>query len=166
MRLGLSSADEVEAAFDDMRDHLGERMRGAVLQPMAEGGVEVIAGFLQDPAFGPQVLFGLGGVAVELLGDHATRLAPLTDRDARSMVLGLHASPLLTGYRGSAPVDIDGLVDLLLRVGRLAEEVPELAEMDANPVIVTAEGPVVVDARLRVTAAPVAPLDDTRHLSR
>lgn len=166
VRLGLTSTDEVAAAFDDMRTHVGERMRGAILQPMAEVGVEVIAGFVQDLAFGPQVLFGLGGVAVELLGDHATRLAPLTDRDARSMVLGLHSSPLLTGYRGSAPVDVDGLVDLVLRVGRLAEEVPELVEMDANPVIVTAERPVVVDARLRVAATPIAPLDDTRHLSR
>ena len=166
VRLGLTTSAEVVSAYDDMNAHLGERMQGAIVQPMAEGGVEVIAGFVQDPAFGPQVLFGLGGVAVELLGDHATRLAPLTDRDARSMVLGLHSSPLLTGYRGSTPVDVDGLVDLVLRVGRLAEEFPELVEMDANPVIVTSDGPVVVDARLRLSATPVAPFDDTRHLSR
>lgn len=92
------------------------------------------------------------------------RLAPLTDLDAHEMVVGLKSSPLLTGYRGSAPVDLEALVDLLLRVGRLAEDFPEIEEMDANPAIAGPGGVVVVDARLRLSAGPVAPPDDTRHL--
>jgi len=132
---------------------------------MADLGVEIIVGIVQDPAFGPQVLFGLGGTAVELLGDHSLRLAPLTDVDAREMVLGLRGSPLLTGYRGSPAVDIDALVDLLLRIGRLAEDLPELAEMDANPVIATPAGAVVVDARLRRAMTPVRRQDDSRQLA-
>jgi acyl-CoA synthetase (NDP forming) len=129
---------------------------------MASPGVETIAGFVQDPAFGPLVLFGLGGTAVELLGDHATRLAPLTDVDARELVLSLRGSALLTGYRGSPPVDVDALVDVVLRLGRLAEDLPELAEADCNPVMATPRGAMVVDARLRVRPAPG--VDDRRRL--
>jgi len=110
------------------------------------------------------VLFGLGGTAAELLGDHVVRLVPLTDRDAEEMVLGLRAAPLLTGYRGSEPTDVRGLIDLVLRLGRLAEDLPELAEADCNPVIATPDGPLVVDARIRVAwDSPVG--DDVRHLS-
>jgi acyl-CoA synthetase (NDP forming) len=144
--LGLASPGDVRAAYARMQAGVGETMDGAVVQPMAEVGVEIIVGIVQDPVFGPQVLFGLGGTAVELLGDHSLRLAPLTDLDAREMVLGLRGSPLLTGYRGSPAVDVEALVDLLLRIGRLAEDLPELAEMDANPVIATPSGAVVVQA--------------------
>jgi acyl-CoA synthetase (NDP forming) len=139
-------------------------MTGALVQPMIRGAVETIAGFAVDPAFGPQVLFGLGGTAVELLNDHVLRLTPLTDSDARDMVLGLRATPLLTGFRGSEPVDIDALVDLILRMGKLAEDLPELIEADCNPVMATPQGAVVVDARLRVSTRPVTPPEDARHL--
>jgi len=105
---------------------------------------------LQDPAFGPLVVFGLGGVTVEVLGDHVTRLAPLTDIDATEMVTGLRGSALLTGYRGKPGVDVDGLVQVLHRVSRLAEDMPEVAELDCNPVIATPDGVLVVDARIRV----------------
>jgi acetyl coenzyme A synthetase (ADP forming)-like protein len=163
--LDLGSPGDVRAAYARMQGVVGEAMAGAVVQPMADAGVEVIVGIVQDPIFGPQVLFGLGGTAVELLGDHSLRLAPLTDVDAREMVLGLRGSPLLTGYRGSPAVDIDALVDLLLRFGRLAEDLPELAEMDANPVIATRTGAVVVDARLRRATTPVRRRDDSRRLA-
>ena len=93
-----------------------------------------------------------------------TRLAPLTDLDARDMVLGLRATPLLLGYRGSEPVDIDALVDVVLRLGRLAEDLPEIAELDCNPVIATPAGALVVDARMRISADAVARADDVRHL--
>ena len=139
-------------------------MEGAVIQPMAGSGVETIVGFVQNAEFGPQVIFGLGGTAVELLGDVVTRLAPLTDLDARDMVLGLRATPLLLGYRGSQPVAIDALVDVILRLGRLAEDLPEIAEVDCNPVIATPTGALVVDARMRVSADAVARADDVRHL--
>jgi len=164
VHLGLSSAAEVGAAYRSMYEAIGPQMAGVVVQPMADPGVETLVGFVQDRAFGPQVLFGMGGVAVELLEDHVMRLAPLTDLDAHEMVVGLKSSPLLTGYRGSAPVDLEALVDLLLRVGRLAEDFPELEEMDANPAIAGPGGVVVVDARLRLSVGPVAPPDDTRHL--
>ena len=120
---------------------------------------------MQDPSFGPLVVFGLGGVTVEVLGDHVSRLAPLTDQDAREMVTGLRGSRLLTGYRGQPAVDVEGLVDVLHRVSRLAEDMPEVAELDCNPVIATPEGVVVVDARLRLDPEAARPLlEDTRHL--
>ena len=164
VRLDLLAGGGVGRAFASMATALGPTMDGAVVQPMARPGVETIAGFLQDPAFGPLVLFGLGGRAVELLGDHSTRLAPLTGLDARELVLSLRGAPLLTGYRGSAPVDVEVLVDLVLRLGRLAEDLPELAEGDCNPVIATPQGVTVVDARFRVRPwSPV--LDDRRRLT-
>jgi acetyl coenzyme A synthetase (ADP forming)-like protein len=150
VRLGLRSPEEVAAAFEAMHAALGATMSGALVQPMAETGAETIIGFVRDRAFGPQVLFGLGGTAVELLGDHVVRLAPLTDVEAAEMVRGLKGSPLLLGYRGSTPVDLDALVDALLRVSRLADDLPEIAELDANPVVATPSGALVLDARLRV----------------
>ncbi len=110
-------------------------------------------------------MFGLGGVTVEVLADHVTRLAPLSDVEAREMVNGLRGSALLTGYRGKPGVDVDGLVDVLHRVSRLVEDMPEVAELDCNPVIATPDGVLVVDARIRVdfgTARSGA--EDIRHL--
>ena len=164
VRLALDGPDAVRAAFAEMAGALGATMEGAVIQPMVSGGVETIVGFVQNAEFGPQVVFGLGGTAVELLGDLVTRLAPLTDLDARDMVLGLRATPLLRGYRGSEPVDIEALVDVVLRLGRLAEDLPEIAEADCNPVIATPTGALVVDARLRISAHAVARAADVRHL--
>ncbi|MGD0379087.1 MAG: GNAT family N-acetyltransferase [Acidimicrobiales bacterium] len=164
VRLGLEGPDAVKAAFSEMAAALGDTMEGAVIQPMVRGGVETIVGFVQNAEFGPQVIFGLGGTAVELLGDVVTRLAPLTDHDARDMVLGLRAAPLLLGYRGSQPVAIDSLIDVVLRVGRLAEDLPEIAELDCNPLIATPTGALVVDARMRISADAVARADDVRHL--
>ena len=163
--LGLGSPGEVTDAYAAMQRSLGDQMDGAVVQKMAPAGVETIAGFVRDPSFGPLVLFGLGGTAVELLGDHATRLAPLTDLDARDLVLSLRSAPLLTGFRGSKPVDLDALVDLVLRLGRLAEDLPELAEGDCNPVIATPDGAVVVDARFRVYPSAPGVENGLRRLS-
>ena len=148
-----------------MVDTFGEEMTGALLQPMVAGGVETIVGGIQDLSFGPLVVFGLGGIAVEALGDHITRLAPLTDADAAEMVTGLRGSALLAGYRGQPAVDVDSLVQVLHRVSRLVEEMPEVAELDCNPVIATPEGVVVVDARLRIDPDSAPQLvEDTRHL--
>ncbi|HLI16530.1 MAG TPA: GNAT family N-acetyltransferase [Acidimicrobiales bacterium] len=164
VRLGVEGPAAARAAFESMARSIGSAMTGAVVQPQVHGGVEVIAGFVQDPQFGPVVLFGLGGVAVELLADHRVGLAPLSSEEAREMVLGVRGAPLLTGYRGSSPVDVDALVDLVLRVSRLAEDLPEVAEADCNPAIATPAGVVVVDARLRVASTPPAPPDDRRRL--
>jgi acetyl coenzyme A synthetase (ADP forming)-like protein len=166
VRLGLLGHDAVAAAYESMRQAFGDSMTGVLLQPMAPpGGIETIVGAVEDPSFGPLVLFGLGGITVEILGDHVSRLAPLTDLDAREMVTGLRGSRLLTGYRGMPAVDIDGLVQVLHRVSRLVEDLPEVAELDCNPVIVTEHGAVVVDARIRIDTEAARPLvEDTRHL--
>jgi acyl-CoA synthetase (NDP forming)/GNAT superfamily N-acetyltransferase len=116
-------------------------------------GVEVMIGVAQEPVFGPLAVFGLGGVATDVLGDHTGRLSPLTDVDAQEMIRGIRAAPLLYGHRGSAAVDLDALAGILLRVSRLADEVPEIAELDLNPVIAQAGGAHPVDARIRLVPA-------------
>ena len=164
VRLGLRGAEAVSSAYLAMANSVGEGMTGALVQPMVQSGLETIVGAVQEPGFGPLVIFGLGGTTVELLGDHVSRLAPLTDLDAREMISGLHGSALLTGYRGSAALDVDALADILLRVSRLVEDLPELVELDCNPVIVLPKGATVVDSRLRLVADPVTPPEDTRPL--
>jgi acyl-CoA synthetase (NDP forming) len=152
----------VTAAYERMSAALGASMAGAVVQPMAAPGIETIVGVTQDPAFGPVVMFGLGGIAAELLGDVAFRVAPLTDVDAQELVREPRSSPLLFGYRGAPPAAVDGLVDLLLQVGALADEQPDIAELDLNPVRVSEHAAVVLDARVRV--APPPPEDEIRRL--
>jgi acyl-CoA synthetase (NDP forming) len=108
---------------------------------------------VQEPVFGPLVMFGLGGVATEVLADHAARLTPLTDADADRMMYDVRAAPLLFGHRGSPAVDTAALTDLLLRVSRLADDIPEIAELDLNPVIARPDGVQAVDARIRIAPA-------------
>ena len=120
-------------------------------------GTEVIIGVVQEPVFGPLVVFGLGGVATDVLADRAARLAPLTDADADELIRSIRSAPLLLGFRGSPPADLTALQDLLLRVSRLADDLPELAELDLNPVIARPDGVAVVDARIRL--APAEPQD-------
>lgn len=150
VRLGLADAAAVGDAYEAMAAHAGPAMDGALVQPMAAPGVEMIVGVVHDPVFGPLLMLGSGGIAVELLGDRAVRALPLTDVDARGIVRALRGAPLLFGYRGAPGVDVTGLEELLLRVGRLAEEVHELAEMDLNPVIVSPGGVGIVDVRIRL----------------
>ncbi|HLX88059.1 MAG TPA: GNAT family N-acetyltransferase, partial [Acidimicrobiales bacterium] len=139
--VGLGSAADVRAAYEDMEVRLGATtMGGGLVQSMAPPGVETIVGVTQDPAFGPLIAFGLGGTATELLGDVAFRILPLTDLDAHELVRSVRAAPLLLGYRGAPLMDVDALEDLLLRVGALAVAVPELRELDLNPVIVGQAG--------------------------
>jgi acetyl coenzyme A synthetase (ADP forming)-like protein len=134
-----------------------ERIGAPVLvQQYVTGGAELLAGVVQDPTFGPLVAFGPGGVLAELIGDAAFRLAPVTDVDARELVHGGRAGKLVAGFRGRPAADADALVDLLLRLSRLAEDFPELAELDLNPVLALPDRCVAVDARVRV--ARPAPL--------
>ena len=118
-----------------------------------EGGVEVLVGVVQEPVFGPLVVFGLGGAATDVLGDHAAKLTPLTDTDADDLIHAVRAAPLLFGHRGTAPVDAAALADVLLRVSRLADELHEVAELELNPVIATPEGVHAVGARIRISPA-------------
>jgi len=155
--LDLRTAWDVADAYDALAGRFGADLRRIVVQPMLSGGVETLIGVVQEPVFGPLVVFGLGGVATEVLGDHIARLSPLTDADADEMIGGVRAAPLLTGHRGSAAVDTAGLADILLRVSRLAADLPEAAELDLNPVIARPEDVQVVDARIRL--APAVPKD-------
>ncbi len=156
--LGLATSQAVEEAFTAMASSLRGRMTGAVVQPMVPPGIETIVGISSNEQFGPLVVFGVGGVLTDLLGDHAVRMPPITDLDAAEMLRSIRAAPLLFGYRGSTPVNTAALEDLLLRVGRLAMEVPEIAEMDLNPVIASSDSCVAVDVKIRL--ARPAPLPD------
>ena len=153
VKLDLHGENEVRAAFGELLATFGGRLRGVLVQPMLSGGVEVLVGVVQEPVFGPLVVFGLGGVATEVLGDHAAWLTPLTDADADRLIHGVHAAPLLFGHRGSPAVDTAALTDILLRVSRLADDIPELAELDLNPVIARPDGAQAVDARIRISPA-------------
>jgi acyl-CoA synthetase (NDP forming) len=119
----------------------------------AVGGVEVLVGVVQEPVFGPLVVFGLGGVTSGILGDHAARLSPLTDTDADELIQSVQAAPLLAGHRGTPPADTAALADLLLRVSRLADDLPEVAELDLNPVMARPDGVTAADVRVRVSPA-------------
>jgi acetate---CoA ligase (ADP-forming) len=125
-----------------------------VVQRFLSGGTELLAGIVQDPVFGPLVAFGPGGANAELIGEAGFRLAPLTARDADELVHGGKAGRLVAGFRGAAPSDPAAIADLLLRLGRLADELPEVAELDLNPVLAGPDGCVAVDARVRVRARP------------
>ena len=158
VKLSLHSEAEVDDAFSVMEQQLGEEMGGAIVQPMVKSGVELIVGVVRDPSFGPMVMFGSGGTAVELFGDRSIRMLPLTDTDTSELVRSLRGSPLLLGYRGAEGVDLPALEDLIARVARLAEDNPEIAEMDLNPVIATPDGVVAVDVKVRI--APCNPEPD------
>ncbi len=144
----------------DLRDEeavraAAERIGGPVIvQPMIRGGAELLAGVVQDPVFGPLVAFGPGGVLAELIGEAQFRLAPLTDVDAGELVRAGKAGRLVAGFRGAPAADADALEDLLHRLARLGEELPEVAELDLNPVVALPDRAVAVDARIRI--APVA----------
>jgi acyl-CoA synthetase (NDP forming) len=157
VKLDLRTAEEVAEGYGQLEKAFGDRLRRLLVQPMLADGVETLIGVVQEPVFGPLVVFGLGGVATDVLGDRAARLAPLTSDDADEMIRSVRAAPLLFGHRGSAAVDTAALTDVVLRVSRLADDLPEIAELDLNPVIATADGAHAVDVRIRL--APAAPRD-------
>jgi acetate---CoA ligase (ADP-forming) len=167
VRLGLHNESEVLAAAGEMKESVraaGHEVEAFLVQEMVPEGVEMIVGVAHDPSFGPVIACGAGGTAVELVRDVSVRITPLTDQDAGEMIRGLATYPLLEGYRGSAPVDIPSLVDLLLRVSTMVEAHPEILEMDCNPVTVTPSGASIVDARVRVSAAePELPVSARRR---
>jgi acyl-CoA synthetase (NDP forming) len=125
-----------------------------LVQPMVRGGVELLVGAVQDRVFGPLIALGPGGTLAELIGAAEFRLTPLTDFDAQELVRTGKAGILLAGFRGAAPADHEAVEDLLLRVSQLADDLPELAELDLNPVLARPEGCVIVDARVRVAPPP------------
>ena len=161
VRLGLDGADAVRIAADEISASVtraGHRLEGFVVQPMAPSGVELIVGVVHDHSFGPVLACGAGGTTAELLQDVAVRITPVSDLEAAEMLRSLKTFPLLDGYRGAARCDIAAIEDVLLRVSTMVEAHPEIAELDCNPLIVTADGVTIVDARVRVaTSDPPAP---------
>jgi acetyl coenzyme A synthetase (ADP forming)-like protein len=160
--LGLRDAAGVASAVDSLRRRLaaaGHRLEAVQLQRQVEGGLEALVGVVGDPTFGPLVVCGLGGVQVELLRDASFRLPPVTDLDAKEMIDRLRLKALFDGYRGAPPADRAALEQLVQRVSALVEAVPQLRELDLNPIKVLppGQGALVVDARLRV--APVTTID-------
>jgi acyl-CoA synthetase (NDP forming) len=158
--LGLPDEGAAREAFATIERNLERRgqraaMEGVLVQPMIEGGIEVIVGITRDPSFGPLVMFGLGGVQVELLKDVVFRVTPLTDLDARQMVRGVRGARLLEGYRGAPPGDVPALEEVLLRLSQLAGDHPAIVEMDLNPlrVMEPGKGCIALDARIAVRAS-------------
>jgi acyl-CoA synthetase (NDP forming) len=149
--IALDLADE--AAVLDAAERIGPPF---IVQPFIRGGAELLAGALQDPVFGPLVAFGPGGVLAELIGEAQFQLAPLTDLDAEELVRSGKAGRLVAGFRGTPPADEGALADLLLRLSLLAEELPEVAELDLNPVLALPDRCLVVDARVRVAEPATA----------
>lgn len=157
VHLNLKDEQAVREAFESIRTKLVEcsqldAMEGVLVQPMVTGGVEVMIGVTDDALFGPLIAFGLGGIHVEILGDVQFRITPLTNFDAADMIRKIKGYRLLTGYRGHPSADLEALEETLLRVSRLVEEVPEISELDLNPIFALppGHGCRIVDARIRI----------------
>jgi acyl-CoA synthetase (NDP forming) len=157
VRIGLTGAEEVTAAalaIDEDLARAGVQRESFVVQAMVENGVELLAGIVADPVFGPVLACGAGGIHAELLKDVQVRICPITGDEAAEMTRSLAIFPLLTGFRGAPEADVAALVNLLVRMSAMVEAHPEILELELNPVIVGAHGASVVDARVRVGAAP------------
>ena len=153
VKLGLKTVKQVGTAYDDIvrairKEYPKATIQGVSVQKMARPGVEVIIGMSKDAQFGPVLMFGLGGILVEILKDVSFRIVPLTKRDASEMIKEIKGYPLLEGYRGQEPVDVSNLEELVLKVSNFVEQNPELKELDLNPIFAYRDGAVAVDARV------------------
>jgi acetyl-CoA synthetase (ADP-forming) len=151
--LNLKNRKQVREAYRKIisnvkRSKPDARIVGILVQEMAPPSTEVIVGMTKDPQFGPALMFGLGGIFVEVLKDVSFRVAPITERDAREMITEIKGYPLLKGYRGTPPADVDTLVQILLKTSKLVIEHPEVDQLDLNPIMVYEKGAKVVDARM------------------
>lgn len=153
VKLGLKTAKQVGKAYDDIlgaikKQYPEAKIQGVSVQKMARPGVEVIIGMSKDAQFGPVLMFGLGGILVEILKDVSFRIVPLAKRDAKEMIRDIKGYPLLEGYRGQEPVDVSNLEELILKVSDFVEQNPEVDELDLNPIFAYSDGAVAVDARV------------------
>jgi acetate---CoA ligase (ADP-forming) subunit beta len=153
VKTGLKDAGEVKKAYEDIMSSVTKnvpkaRIQGVTVQPMARAGVEVIIGTFKDPQFGPVIMFGLGGIFVEVLKDVAFRLIPIEKRDAAEMIEEIKGKALLNGYRGQEPADKDTLAGMLLKISALVEKTPEIQELDLNPVFAYKDSAIAADARI------------------
>ncbi len=154
--VGLRDAKAVRKAYKEMLERVAEaapnaKIDGVAIQSMAKQGTEIIVGSTTDPQFGPVLMFGLGGVFVEVLKDVAFRVVPLEERDAKQMVREIKGLPILQGVRGQEPADLEAIEALILRVSDFIEAHPEIAELDLNPVFAYSDGALAVDARIVLT---------------
>jgi acyl-CoA synthetase (NDP forming)/GNAT superfamily N-acetyltransferase len=151
--LDRRTPEEVAEGYRALTAGFGSRLKRVLVQPMLTGGVEVLIGVVQEPVFGPLVVFGSGGAPGHVLGEHVTRLTPLTDADADEMIHAARDAPRLFGALDAPPVDTAALADALLRVSRLADDLPEVSELDLNPVVAREDGAYCVDVRVQITPA-------------
>ncbi|NWF86331.1 acetate--CoA ligase family protein [Candidatus Bathyarchaeota archaeon] len=151
--VGLKSAKDVQKSYKQImqnvkRHNAKAKIVGVLIQEMAPSSTEVIVGAIKDPQFGPAIMFGLGGIFVEVLKDVTFRVAPITEQEAREMITEVRAYPLLKGYRNQPPADIDAIVKILLNASKLVMEHQEIKELDLNPIMVYEKGAKTVDARI------------------
>jgi acyl-CoA synthetase (NDP forming) len=151
VRLGLDTPEQVTKAYGEILEKVSQqkpqaKIHGISVQRMAPPGVAVIIGMSKDPQFGPVIMFGLGGLLVEIIEDISLRISPITRQDASEMIREVKGYKILTGYRGQPPADLPALEDILLAVSAFVEKNPVVKEIDLNPVIASADGAVAVDA--------------------
>jgi len=151
--LNLKSAEEVRNAYNQIIENVKRhkpdaKILGVNVQEMAPPSTEVIVGAIKDPQFGPAIMFGLGGIFVEILKDVTFRIAPITEEDAREMISEIKAYPILKGFRGAPPADTQAIVKILVNVSKLVMEHQEIKELDLNPIMVYESGAKTVDARI------------------
>jgi acetyl-CoA synthetase (ADP-forming) len=153
VKLGLANATQVGKAYSEIissvkRAYPEAQIQGVSVQPMAPSGVEVIVGMSKDPQFGPVLMFGLGGILVEVLKDVSFRIVPVTERDAREMIREIKGYPILEGYRGQKPASIPALEKVIVKVSQFVEKNPQIKELDLNPIFAYPDRAVAVDARI------------------
>ena len=153
VKVGLKSAAEVKKAYAEIMASVREKcpeaeIEGVAVQSMARQGIEIIIGMFKDAQFGPVIMFGLGGIFVEVLKDVSFRLIPIVKRDAGEMIREIRGYALLNGYRGQEPAHIPSLVDVLLKLSALVEKTPEIKGIDLNPLFAYKDSAVAVDARI------------------
>ena len=153
VKLSLNNVTEVKKAYDEILKKVKKQYPDAVIhgvsvQKMIQPGTEVIVGTSKDPQFGPVIMFGLGGIFVEILKDVSFRVIPVEQRDAQEMIKEIKGYPLLQGYRGKEPANISALVEIILKISKLIEENPQIKELELNPIFAYRNKAVAVDARI------------------
>jgi acetyl-CoA synthetase (ADP-forming) len=153
VKLGLNNVAQVRMAYNEMMESVNQQypgadIQGVSVQKMVRPGTEVIIGTNKDLQFGPVLMFGLGGIFVEVLQDVSFRIIPVNEREAQEMIQEIKGYPLLQGYRGKEPANIPALVDLILKLSKFVEENPKIKELEMNPIVAYQDGAIAVDARI------------------
>lgn len=153
VKLGIADSHQISEKFKEIQESIKEkapnaRFSGIIVHKMVPSSTEVVIGGVRDRQFGPAVMFGLGGIFVELLKDTSFRIAPVTKDDALEMVQEIRGYPLLDGYRGSPKLDVEAILDAIVRISELIEAIKEIDQIDLNPIMVYQSGLVAVSARI------------------